>query len=284
MSSKFLSAAVCAGMALLTITAGIGPRQAAAQSFLDGLFGSDAVSPRPAAGYVRRRHSGTSTYAPISPFAPYSAFSAYQTYTPYDRPMYDGGTYRTMCVRMCDGFYFPISYATTSAAFPRDAEACASACGDDARLFYHANPGAGIEDMVDLSGRSYASYPTAFRYRKTLVKGCQCRPSPWSEAERARHRSYALGQAPHDVPPDSVAPPAADSMPRLEAADENATLPQPPQPIDRSMFTSAAPGPAVSPYVAGSPARTGEVGQWGWSSGAPDPASRQRRQPQNSRR
>ena len=24
----------------------------------------------------------------------------------------EGGTYRTLCVRLCDGFYFPISYST----------------------------------------------------------------------------------------------------------------------------------------------------------------------------
>src|SRR5712672_174426 len=30
------------------------------------------------------------------------------------------GTYRTVCVRTCDGFYFPISFATVPARFPDD--------------------------------------------------------------------------------------------------------------------------------------------------------------------
>ena len=37
----------------------------------------------------------------------------------YDTPrrMSATTTYRTLCVRMCDGFYFPISYATSSSQF-----------------------------------------------------------------------------------------------------------------------------------------------------------------------
>jgi hypothetical protein len=196
---------------------------------------------------------------------------------------------------MCDGFYFPISYTTGSAAFARDAEACTAACGGDARLFYYPNPGGDIEDMVDLTGRAYASYPTAFRYRKTLVKGCQCRPQPWSEAERARHRAYALDQTPSAGPLDGAAA-MADPSPASsasDASDEDSAGPVPPlSPIDRSVFTSAAPGPAVSPYIAGAPppvaARRNlradapeppqvETGQWGWFSGQARPGAARRK-------
>ena len=34
------------------------------------------------------------------------------------------GTYRTVCVRTCDGFYFPISFATVPARFPDDEKTC----------------------------------------------------------------------------------------------------------------------------------------------------------------
>ena len=97
---------------------------------------------------------------------------------------------------MCDGFYFPISHATSSTNFARDAETCAASCGGDARLFYTPSPGGDVESMLDMTGRAYASFPIAFRYRKTLVQGCQCRPQPWTEAERARHQGYAAAQAP----------------------------------------------------------------------------------------
>jgi Protein of unknown function (DUF2865) len=103
------------------------------------------------------------------------------------------GTYRTVCVRMCDGAFVPMSYATTKSNFQHDQNKCRASCGESARLFFHRNPGGAMEDAIDLSGRVYGSLPTAFKFRKTLVEGCSCRPPPWSEAELARHRAYAMG-------------------------------------------------------------------------------------------
>src|SRR5262245_23452121 len=85
-------------------------------------------------------------------------------------------TYRTLCVRLCDGFYFPISFAVPESGLKRDAEQCRASCGTEARLFYHLNPGGSVEAMFDLAGRAYSALPTAFTYRKTLVAGCSCRP------------------------------------------------------------------------------------------------------------
>src|SRR6476620_9880794 len=38
------------------------------------------------------------------------------------------GTYRTVCVRTCDGAYFPISFATVPARFPDDERTCKALC------------------------------------------------------------------------------------------------------------------------------------------------------------
>ncbi len=38
------------------------------------------------------------------------------------------GTYRTVCVRSCDGGYFPISFATVPARFPDDERTCKAQC------------------------------------------------------------------------------------------------------------------------------------------------------------
>ena len=104
------------------------------------------------------------------------------------------GAYRTVCVRTCDGFYFPISNSSSRGDFHADADACRSRCGSsEARLFYHSNTGE-IGDAVDLSGRSYKSLSAAFLYRKKLVDGCTCKPMPWSPAEINRHRQYAIAE------------------------------------------------------------------------------------------
>lgn len=98
--------------------------------------------------------------------------------------------YRTMCVRMCDGYYFPISSSTMRGAFHRDAAKCKSSCGDGSRLFYMPASDPDPERMVDLTGRSYAALPTAYAYRKRLIDGCSCRPMPWSSSEQLRHLRY----------------------------------------------------------------------------------------------
>lgn len=98
------------------------------------------------------------------------------------------GAYRTVCVRTCDGYYFPISEAASRSQFRRDADACNARCGG--RLYYLPNYSADTAAMVDLTGRRYDQLETAFVYRKKLINGCSCRPMPWSAAERARHRRY----------------------------------------------------------------------------------------------
>ena len=57
-----------------------------------------------------------------------------------ERPR-EAGTYRTLCVRLCDGYYFPISFSATRDRFARDAKTCETSCGGQARLFVYRNPG-----------------------------------------------------------------------------------------------------------------------------------------------
>jgi hypothetical protein len=102
------------------------------------------------------------------------------------------GASRTVCVRLCDGYYFPINFAVTRDKLQRDSGVCASRCGAQGRLFVHRNPGGSVEDMEDLSGRPYRQLRTAFLYRTELVANCKCQPDPWDEAAQNRHRAYAL--------------------------------------------------------------------------------------------
>lgn len=95
------------------------------------------------------------------------------------------GTYRTVCVRTCDGYYFPISYSTVPARFPADAQACQRLCpGAQVTLYTYRNPGEQIDQAVSVDGAPYTALPNAFRYRKELVAGCSCRPpgETWAQA------------------------------------------------------------------------------------------------------
>jgi hypothetical protein len=95
------------------------------------------------------------------------------------------GTFRTVCVRTCDGFYFPISFATVPSRFPDDEKTCKSLCpASDATLFSYRNPGEDMNSAVSLGGQPYSSSPNAFRYRTEFNPSCACKATgqTWSDA------------------------------------------------------------------------------------------------------
>lgn len=93
-------------------------------------------------------------------------------------------TYRTLCVRTCDGYYFPVSYSTLPSRFSSDVAACQNQCAAPAELFVYRNPGEAPEQMVSSDGRTaYNDLPNAWRYRKEYVKGCSCKSAEYDPAE-----------------------------------------------------------------------------------------------------
>jgi hypothetical protein len=91
---------------------------------------------------------------------------------------FSGDTFRTLCVRKCDGYYFPISFSTTKDNFKRDTVACQSMCpGTEVELFMHKVPEEESESMVSIKGEPYKAMSYAFAYRKEGVAAdpaCRC--------------------------------------------------------------------------------------------------------------
>ncbi len=95
------------------------------------------------------------------------------------------GTYRTVCVRTCDGYYFPISYSTVPNRFADDQHACQRECpAAEAVLYSYRNPGEDINQAVSISGQPYTELPNAFHYRKEFTAACSCRRpgQSWADA------------------------------------------------------------------------------------------------------
>ncbi|HEX4407252.1 MAG TPA: DUF2865 domain-containing protein [Xanthobacteraceae bacterium] len=95
------------------------------------------------------------------------------------------GTFRTVCVRTCDGYYFPISYSTSPARFADDEHACQRLCpASEVALYSYRNPGEDMEQAVSTSGQPYSSLPNAFKYRKEFTPACSCRRQgqSWADA------------------------------------------------------------------------------------------------------
>ena len=144
------------------------------------------------------------------------------------------GTFRTVCVRTCDGFFFPVNFTTVPARFGQDESICKRTCpGTEAMLFSYPNPGGTIEQATSTSGQPYTSLPNAFKYQTEYVKDCSCKPAgkTWEQAlsgagddtlqrgdivvdeERARTMSQPTGAQPaagNVVTPDQAASVAQD--------------------------------------------------------------------------
>jgi len=113
-------------------------------------------------------------------------------WAPYGAPSY--ATFRTLCVRLCDGYYFPVSFSTLPSHFQQDAAVCQRKCAAPVELYYYQNPGAAVDQSVALRTQEpYTSLKTAFRYRKELVPGCSCK-----QAEFVPQSTPASGERAQD--------------------------------------------------------------------------------------
>jgi Protein of unknown function (DUF2865). len=100
----------------------------------------------------------------------------------------DGGDYwgyqgyntvRTVCVRLSDGYFWPISYSTLPDYIGNDAMTCQQMCPNtQVELYYYNNPGEEPEQMRNISGTPYTALPTAFAYRNAFDKAASCRVTP----------------------------------------------------------------------------------------------------------
>jgi hypothetical protein len=129
-------------------------------------------------------------------------------------PQSYSSTYRTVCVRLCDGYYWPMSYATTAATFDRERQKCESSCGSPVRLF-RGRTGSEIDDMEDQNGVPYRRMKNAFLYRTQYDSACKCKAEPWSKEATDRHKMYALEAA--KAKGDKV---AAQQLKEMKAAQE----------------------------------------------------------------
>lgn len=175
-------ATTCIAVTLSFLVVAAAPQPAVAQSLFETLFGflgSEQKSSEPS----RNNRGNPFEDGQLRPYGP----SSY------------GGRYRTVCVRLCDGYFFPISNASSRRDFYDDAQQCRTRCQSDTRLYYMSPMAPDIKQARDQRGLSYRDLKTAFLYRKKLVKSCTCRPAPWTTAERHRHKKYETAD------PDAVA-------------------------------------------------------------------------------
>jgi hypothetical protein len=152
------------------------------------------------------------------------------------------GSVRTICVRTCDGFYFPISYATNASRFRDDEKTCQRMCpAAEVMLFSYPTEGGDVGNATTINGQTYSSLPNAFKYRQEFNSACSCKRAgqSWADAlgkdeavdpsdivvteDRAKQLSQPpaqKGQKGRQQPaaaPAQAAPPAAEPPPAAAA-------------------------------------------------------------------
>jgi hypothetical protein len=131
------------------------------------------------------------------------------------------GTFRTLCVRSCDGYYFPISFSTRRDRFEADEQACMQMCpAAEVALYFHSMPSQDSEEAVSYrTEEPYTALPNAFSYRKEVNPACTCgfaRPSGLTEV--------AGGQSFRIEPVQPAQPPTPVPVPRPDPGMDPETL------------------------------------------------------------
>lgn len=111
------------------------------------------------------------------------------------------GELRTLCVRTCDGAFFPISSNASPQDFPEQAAQCERMCpGTETELFYHAMVGQESSDMVSAkTGQPYKSMPTAFAYRNgspsSRSASCSCNMAAYHQEMKRQEQQASAPQS-----------------------------------------------------------------------------------------
>ena len=189
------------------------------------------------------------------PYRPDRAAEAAYSVQPPAMTILPSGNVRTLCVRTCDGGFFPISSQTSAMNFARDAAQCQQMCpGTQTELFFHAPERSETADMVSaVTGQPYREMPNAFLYRNRRTDSdpaCACNLQQYYQRMTPRpaipdYQSSVLSIPPKTKPAPAAPPPAPERT--LDEASLNVRrvgptfLPSDKGTID--LRNPAAPGP-----------------------------------------
>jgi len=82
---------------------------------------------------------------------------------------------RSVCVRLCDGFFFPVGPVGGNSSLASHEADCAGLCPDAPTALYIEPAGSDkIEEAASIKGAPYTALPVAFRHRQTSDNTCTC--------------------------------------------------------------------------------------------------------------
>jgi hypothetical protein len=162
---------------------------------------------------------------------------------PEQRPSEDqdvsrGGP-KAVCVRTCDGGFFPVSYSAHRSNLEELSQLCHALCPNAEVQLYTYSMSRDIETAVSIDGSSYSELPAAGKYEKTYDPACTCRPPGKSWVDTLADAEAMLRSGKTDV---IVTPERAAEMSR--------PLPGKPARLKTPVVTAPPPPPVQDPSAA----------------------------------
>ena len=101
---------------------------------------------------------------------------------------------KAVCVRSCDGAFFPVSYSASSGRLQNLDDMCHALC-PNADVSLYTYPASGeIEQAVSITGAHYMDSPNALKYRQSFDSTCSCRRRGQSWADALAGAETKLGR------------------------------------------------------------------------------------------
>ncbi len=169
------------------------------------------------------------------------------TSDPVDMPPIDdparGGT-KTVCVRTCDGGFFPLNTASRRGGPEGMAEMCQALCPNVETRLYTYYASADIDQAVAADGTPYKALPNALKFRTKFDPTCTCKPAGKNWVQALAEAEALLGRSRSDI---VVTPEKAEELSRASSANAIAKTPPGKTPPGKP---GVPPKPEVDPTLA----------------------------------
>ncbi len=102
-----------------------------------------------------------------------------------------------VCVRSCDGGFFPLNFSARRANLDDLAQLCRALCPNTDVTLYTKTPYSDISTAISIEGEAYSDHPNALKFQTSYDASCGCKPpgKSWvetlEEAERILAESYS---------------------------------------------------------------------------------------------
>lgn len=146
---------------------------------------------------------------------------------------------KAVCVRTCDGGFFPVSYSARRGNLEQLSELCQALCPNAEVQLYTYSISRDIDTAVSMDGKPYSELPAAGKFEKSFDPACTCRPpgKSWAETLAAAESMLRNGKSDVIVTPE-------------KAAEMSRPLPGKAVSLRTPVVTAPAPPPVEDPSAA----------------------------------